>query len=493
MGLEVTRTDFDESDRVAFASKLRDGLAAMREVLRRPGFGVGATTIGAEVEFSLVDEKGCPLFVNRRVLRDALDPNLSLELDRFNLEYNSTPVPIAGRPFQRMRAEIADGLRRVGDAASGYGGRIALIGILPTLRESDLQPASLTDMMRYRALSAALRRLRKTEFRVAISGEEELDVACDDVTMEGANTSLQIHLRVAPGDFARFYNAAQLSAALALAAGANSPTFLGKRLWRETRVALFDKAIDYRIEGPGWRPARVSFGHGWVRDGVLELFAESVALYEPLLPEVCDEDPLALARSGQVPRLAELCLHHGTVWNWNRAVYDAADGGHLRIELRCLPCGPTVADMMANCAFLVGLTIGLANDVDAMIPAVPFRFVRDNFYRAAQYGADATLVWPTPTPPSPESHRAGDLVLRLLPVARRGLESVGVDPAETGEVLGLIEERLGRNRTAATWQLETLEQIERKKPRRQALAEMFSRYLEYAATEQPLHTWPRRG
>ena len=491
MGIEIVRDEFDDSDRSDFAAKLQECLHALRQVVGRPGFGTGPTTLGCEVEFSLIDDALRAVHINRRVLRDALDPNLSLELDRFNLEFNATPVPIAGRPFERMRREIAASLARVDAVARRYGGRVALIGILPTLVEADLQGSAITDMLRYRALSAELRRLRAADFHVRIDGEENLDVACDDVTLEGANTSLQIHLRVAPEDFAKVFNAAQLASAPVLAVSANSPTLLGKRLWRETRIALFDQAIDYRVEGPGWRPARVTFGHGWVRGGAAELFAQSVALYEPLLPQTGDEDVTEVVRKGGVPRLDELCLHHGTVWSWNRAVYDSADGGHLRIELRCLPCGPTPIDMMASAAFLVGLTLGLANQVEWMVPAVPFRLIHDNFYRAAQHGVGTDLVWPTQSPPSPRTHAAGELALSLLPLAARGLESAGVDADEIAQLLAIIEERASGNRTGATWQLETLDSFERDRSRENALAGMFARYLEHSAGGEPVHTWPR--
>ena len=142
-----------------------------------------------------------------------------------------------------------------------------------------------------------------------------------------------------------------------LAASGNSPTFLGHRLWHETRVALFKQAGDDRPPDrtpSGGMPPRVGFGNGWVREGALELFCESVALHEPLLPVCGGENPRACARAGGIPRLDELRLHHGTVWKWNRPVYDPAYGGHLRIELRALPSGPTLCDMLANAAFLVG-------------------------------------------------------------------------------------------------------------------------------------------
>jgi hypothetical protein len=228
-------------------------------------------------------------------------------------------------------------------AARRHGAEPVLVGILPSVRAADLGPDAMTDTPRFRALATGVRRLRERAFAIRIDGEEPLETRWTDVTPEGANTSLQVHLRVAPHRFAALHAAAQIATAPAVAAAGNSPLFLGHRLWEETRIALFKQAVDERGELPdGWRPpARVSFGHGWVRGGAHELFAESVALHVPLLPVCGDEDALACVRDGGVPRLEELRLHHGTVWRWNRAIYDPGAGGHLRIELRALPSGPT--------------------------------------------------------------------------------------------------------------------------------------------------------
>ena len=491
MGLEVDREQFEDSDFAAFEEKLRLDLEALGELLERPGFGEGETTIGAEVEFSLVDDDGRPRLISRAVMNDALEPRLAFELDRFNLEYNASPVRLAGRPFAAFAEELQSALAKIDVVARRHGGRLALIGILPTLEENDVQSSAMTRTLRFRALSAGLRRLRSAAFRIEIEGEERLALECDDVTMEGANTSFQLHLRVPPRDYARTFNAAQLATAAALAASTNSPIFLSQRLWRETRVALFGRAVDYRMEGPGWRPARVSFGHGWVRQGALELFRESVSLHSPLLPAISEEDPIAVVRGGGIPQLGELKLHHGTVWSWNRAVYDAGEGGHLRIELRALPTGPTVVDMMANAAFLLGLTTGLRDQVEGLIPAIPFRLVHDNFYRAARDGLDSILLWPTPDSPSPRAYRAADLVLQLLPVARQGLEAAGIEAEEADRLLGIVEARTRLRATGADWQRAALDVLEHRMARGPALIEMFQRYLVHMKSSCPVHEWPR--
>jgi hypothetical protein len=314
----------------------------------------------------------------------------------------------------------------------------------------------------------------------------------DEVTLEGANTSLQYHLRVAPEDFARVYNAAQLATGPVLAVSGNSPLFLGRRLWEETRVALFRQAVDDRGEsGNGWNGhGRVSFGHGWVREGAYELFAEAVALHPPLLPVVGPEQPLESVAAGKLPGLHELRLHQSTVWTWNRAIYDPKDGGHLRVELRALPAGPTVVDMVANGAFLLGLTLGLSERLDALLPAIPFHHARGNFYRAACQGLDATMLWPTEVAPSPRALPVTELVPELLPLARRGLVTAGVDAEDADAMLAIIENRLAARRTGARWQRQVLTRLEERMSRADALSALLERYLTHAGSNQPVHTWP---
>ncbi len=494
MGLEIDRDRFDDDEYVRFAARLQASLAALRAVLARPGFGLGPRSLGAELELFLVDRAGRSLPLNRAVRAATFDSRVTVEVDRFNLECNTRPVPLAGRPFSALQRELEETIAAIGRAAAPFGGRVAMIGILPTLEEADLQSSSLTDLRRFRALSAGIRRLRDRPFHVAIEGDDPLELWCDDVTLEGANTSLQVHLRVEPSEFARSYNAAQIATAPVLAAAGNSPVFLGRRLWEETRIALFRQAVDDRGEpGADWRPARVSFGHGWVRAGVFELLAETVAHHPPLLPVVAEEDPLACVASGGVPALQELRLHHGTVWRWNRAVYDPTGGGHVRIELRALPAGPSMLDMLANAAFLVGLTLRLARDADELVIAMTFGQARRNFYAAARFGLDAELLWPSAAAPSPRPVRAADLVRRVLPLAREGLVDAGVDGAEVDRLLDVVAARVASRTTGARWQRHVLASLKTGVDGREALRAMLERYLVCASTGEPVHRWPVAG
>ncbi len=491
MARAIEQIHFTDDDFARYQQRLRDNLAALRIVLARPGFGEGTVTVGAELELCIVDERGRAKGLNRDILAVRVDPQLTLELNKFNLEYNLTPVVAEGRPFSAFEGELSSALESLNETAMPMGARVIPIGILPTITPEDVARTALTEFPRYQALNEGLRRVRRAPFSIRIDGADPLQMQGDDITLEGANTSFQVHLRVAPRDFAATYNSAQLATAIALAVSGNSPIFCEHRLWEETRVALFKQALDVRdLLEHLWRPpARVSFGHGWAREGAYELFAESVAVFPPIFPQCGDEDSVAIADGGGSPLLEELRLHQGSVWRWNRAVYDPGGEGHLRIEMRALPAGPTPLDMAANAAFLIGLTIGLREEIDRILPAFPFEYAAWNFYRAAQHGLDAELLWPSELAPSPTSMNARILVSRFLPVAARGLAALGVDGAEAHRLLSVIAGRLETSQTGARWQRVTFDQCLTQLPRRDALACMMKGYLQHAASGRPVHEW----
>ena len=492
MGLTIDRDQFGLQDYRRFERRLDDCLTALERLLARPGFGTGPATVGAELELFLVDDRGRPLPRNTEVRAETADPRVVLEIDRFNLELNLTPAPLAGRPFAAMASELDQALGLVRRAAAWHGGRVVMVGILPTLVPGDLRLAALSDAPRYRALNNGLRRLRQEPFRIRIAGADPLELDADDVGLEGANTSFQVHLRVDPDRFADHFNAAQLATGPVLATAGNSPTFCGHRLWQETRVALFKQAVDDRDRAArsSRRLSRVAFGTGWVQGGPLELLEESVRLHEPVLPVVGPQRPLERLDDGEVPALDELRLHQGTVWRWNRAIYDPASGGHLRIELRALPSGPTVTDMLANAAFLLGLTLSLAGDAGTLVRRFAFQQAHHNFYRAAQFGLGAELAWPLGAGGRSRTIPAAELVGQLLPAAREGLVGAGVLAEEADGLLEVVEARTGCGQTGAAWQRQALAGLEPRLDRPRALQAMLERYLELQRAGDPVHTWP---
>ncbi|MEV6029577.1 glutamate--cysteine ligase [Nonomuraea sp. NPDC052116] len=465
MGRDLDKERFSEAEYAAFGERIREQLGVLRELLDTPGFGQGPATVGAELELFLIDERGRPLPRNSQVLEALGDPRVVLELGRFNVEVNLTPTPLAGRPFERLSGEVQETIVKVDGAVEG-GGALP-IGILPTLDAEDFTVGAMSDQNRYRAMSRGIRRLRLEPFLVKI---DDLELSVEDVILESANTSWQVHIRTPPDRFARLFNAAQLAIGPVLAACGNSPFFLGRRLWEETRIALMEEAADDRdVQRRERRDGRVTFGSDWVREGAYELFERYVRDYDPVVPDLRDD-----AEPYEVP---ELRLHQGTIWQWNRPVYDPADGGHLRIEMRALPAGPSCADMAANTAFLLGLTLSQA---ERDLTGFRFGEAYQNFYRAAMHGLDAKLSWPG----SDVDFEAADLVLRLLPEAREGLLAAGVTPSDADGALGVIAQRTRLRRTGAAWQREALERFQGDRER------LVQRYRELSLSGLPVHLWP---
>ena len=380
-------------------------------------------------------------------------------------------------------------LDRVADAARHLAGRPALISILPTLRPADLGPGVMTGVPRYRALGSGLRRLRRDPFRIRIAGEDPLEMASDDVALEGANSSLQIHLRVDPAGFTRTYNAVQLATAPVLAVSGNSPTFLGHRLWEETRIAVFKQSVDDR---GSLEPRRLAGPHSTGNGLAARRAAGIVHGERPAAPAAAAgaRQPAGGGGQWQAPLLPELRLHQGTVWRWNRAIYDPASGGHLRIEMRALPAGPTVIDMLANAAFLIGLSLWLADQDPQWTYALPFERADHGFYRAAQQGLSAQLSWPAGHRDQIRTLAAAKLVAELVPAARQGLLQAGVAAAEADGLLAVISARAASGQTGAVWQRATLAAARRHHDPERALAVMLDRYLQCAETGLPVHTWP---
>lgn len=490
MGIEINKHEFSADDHRRFAARVYEQLETLRGLLAEPGFGVGANSLGSELELYLVQPDGRPAYQNQEVLDLAADPQLTLELDRYNLEYNLTPRLLGEGGLTETERELTDKVRALNLLLHDRDIAAVPIGILPTLTQADFGLHSMTDRLRYRALLAQLRRQRGDAFEIAIEGENPLALQMSDISLEGANTSFQVHWRINPAAFARAFNAVQLVTPLAVAVSGNSPGIFTHRLWEETRIPLFKQSIDTRHNDPrGWhQPARVSFGQGWVRSGAFELFQESASLFPPLLP--CMAENVAVKPVG-APELAELRLHQSTVWLWNRPVYDDADGGHLRIEMRSLPAGPTPVDMVAGAAFAIGTAAGLMSDIDALLPALPFALAERNFYRCAQLGLAAEVIWPNVRRQGVGETPVRDLVEQLLPVADAGLNELGVDADERERYLNVIAQRCASGQTGAQWQSAAVarRRAAGESPA-QAHAGMFSDYRGLSSAGTPVAQWP---
>jgi gamma-glutamyl:cysteine ligase YbdK (ATP-grasp superfamily) len=490
MGQEIADTNFTAADSAKFSDKLHGNLRALKKLLAQPGFGEGELSFGAELELYIVDANGAPLHKNLEIIEQMNDPLLTLELNRYNLEYNFSPVNVKDNCFAATQKEALTAFHKINCIASQWDGRVVPIGILPTLQQSDIGHHAMTPQHRFEALTNELIQLRGGPFTIAIEGEDALQLAMDDVTLEGANTSFQIHLRVPPNEFADFYNALQLVTPLVVAMAANSPTLFGHRLWQETRIPLFKQSIDCRPKDSMHPiPARVNYGTNWLRESAYELFAEAALLYQPLLPVCSEEDAEAVLAQGGTPSLKELRMHLGSIWLWNRPVFDPVNGGHLRVELRALPAGPSVVDMLANAALAIGLAKAMQANIRELLPAIPFTYCTANFYRAAQKGLDAELYWPSHSQNKPEYFPVPEILNKLLPRLPESLASMGFVPSDTASLLDVIGHRLDSRQTGAQWQLNKLEELRKDMHKRDALIAMLHEYQTNSDANIPVAQW----
>ncbi|TQK18539.1 gamma-glutamyl:cysteine ligase YbdK (ATP-grasp superfamily) [Microbacterium sp. SLBN-154] len=488
MGEDVAPQEFTRADRTRHREKVRQNLDVFAQMLRESRFDTDDPLTGLEVEFNLIDEVGDPALRNAEALAAIADPAFQTELGQFNIEMNVPPARLRGGGLTTFEEGLRRSLNRAEERSAGVGAHLVMIGILPTLAEGHLTRETLSANPRYALLSEQILDARGEDIAISITGAEKLRTTADSIIPEAACTSTQFHVQTSPDDFASYWNASQVIAGVQLAVSANSPYLLGKELWRETRIPLFEQATDTRSEelkAQGVRP-RVWFGERWITS-VFDLFEENVRYFPALLPVVDDEDPAVALEEGRVPSLAELKLHNGTVYRWNRPVYDIADGmPHLRVENRLLAAGPTVADIMANAAFYFGLVRALAEDERPLWSQMSFSAAEENFHAGARDGIDARVYWP-----GVGQVAATELVLRrLLPLAHRGLEAWGVDTAERERLLGIIEQRCLTGVTGAEWFIGRMHQ-RRGMERFDALRATLLDYTAGMHTNEPVHTWER--
>lgn len=491
MGEHVARGARDEAEARAFTRAVLEDLRALEALIAGGGLERGVRRVGVEQEMFLVDGAGRPATVAEELLDAARDPRLTTELARFNLEANLPPRPLGGPFLRRMEEDLLDVLAVVTRAGDPLGARPLLVGILPTLARSDLSLGAMARAPRYAAMNDALTRLRGGKFAVALRGLDALQTACDSIMLESANTSFQLHLQVDAEDLAPLYNLAQLITAPLLAAAVGSPLLFGKRLWHETRVALFERATDARSPaqaGRGLRP-RVSFGDAWVRASVLEMLREDALRYPVILVREMDATERGGSSPGAPPNLGALRLHNGTVWRWNRPCYGVADGkAHLRIENRALPAGPTVLDEVANAALFYGLMEGLRAEAGTIPHRLAFEDARASFFAAARHGLDATLTWL-----DGRSITAVDLLENeLFAVATRGLEALETPAADVERYLGTARDRVRARRTPARLMLDVFA-AHRARGIAEASLAVTRTLLAHQASGAPAHAWPETG
>lgn len=475
MGQEISRIRFSEADLEQFSARLAEETAALRSFAKAGGFKDTRYVAGFELEAWLLDHAGRPSPVNAPYLRALNDPLVVPELSRFNVELNAPPLEMGAGVLAAMEESLLTTWDTCQRVAHGMDTVLAMIGILPTIRDEDLCLANMSAMNRFDVLNTQVLQQRDgAPIHIDIEGTDQLHLSRPDVMLEAATTSFQLHLQV-PFDLAgRYYNASLITCAPLLAAAVNSPLLFGQRLWQETRVPLFEQSVELGgyngLAEPSVR--RVTFGRDYVAHSPLELFEENLEHYPVLLPMPQAEPPA---------RFPHLRLHNGAIWRWVRPLigFDAAGQAHVRLEQRVLPSGPTVLDMMANAALYFGLVHALARQPHAAESDLPFAVARANFYAAARHGLQAVLTWL-----DGRRYPVREWILEIgLPLARQGLCDFGLADAEIEHYLGVVEARVRSGQTGAAWQLQRLARVGGDMHR------MMDDYLENQRAGAPVHEW----
>jgi CBS domain-containing protein len=444
--------------------------------------------IGAEQELSLVDRCWRPKPIAVEVLNKIKDGHFAYEIGKFNLEINLDPLTFRGDCLSKMKKQLTSLLFKLEDVIKDLDAHLILVGILPTVRRMDLGLENLTPSPRFIALTDSLIKMRGAPYELNIRGTDDLITKHNSPMFEACNTSFQVHLQVSPEDIVQRYNIAQAISAPVLAAGTNSPLLLGRRLWKETRIALFEQAVDTRQ--PSYisreKSARVTFGNGWAKDSILEILKDDIARYKVLLSIDIEEDSLEALEEGRVPKLQALQAYIGTVYRWNRVCYGIfSQKPHLRIENRILPSGPTVKDEIANAAFLLGLMNGMPDKHKDITKVMEFDDAKTNFLKAAERGLDTQFKWT-----NGKVIPADKLIIKeLLPIAKAGLQEAQVKEADINNYLEIIRERVASRKTGSRWILDSFSKLSNEGTKEEALVAITAGIIKRQKKGEPVHKW----
>ena len=488
MGSEKVSILKDSSSRINFTKHLLKDIEALEIMLDKGMFEKGVKRIGAEQELCFVNKNWRPAPIAMEVLEVLKDEHYTTEYLKFNLEINLDPLVFTGNCFSALEKDLSYYLIEAEKAANQFDAHIIQVGVLPTIQRSDITFDNLTPLKRYRALTDKLRELRGSDFEFRIEGTDELITKDQTTLFEGCTTSFQVHYQVEADQFASTYNWAQAILAPVMAVATNSPIFLGKRLWRESRIPIFQQSIDTRKESESFREesARVCFGNEWLKNSALDYYQDNISRYQLLLQTNQHEDPLEMIENGKAPKLRALNVHSGTVYKWNRACYGVTDGKpHLRIENRVFPSGPSSIDQIANAAFWLGIMNGMPSQYAYISQRMEFDHAKSNFLKAAKLGMGASFKWVD----GKELTSVDLLKNEMLPIARKGLEKAKVDQEDIDRFLGIIEERIHSSKTGSQWQLDSFNKLRKEGTKDEAIVATTAALFRKQQENIPVHDW----
>lgn len=473
-------------DKVGYIDQLLTDIEALEHMLETGMFKKRPVRIGAEQEFCLVEENWEPTNKADKILEDINDPHFTSELTLYNLEINLDPLILNDRCFSVLHKQLNELLEKAKSCAAKHNTKIILTGILPTVDTKFLEESYMTPLKRYHVLNEAIKDIRKEDIELHIKGVDEVNLHHNTILYEGCNTSFQSHLQIDAENFADTYNWAQAIAGPILSIATNSPLLLGQELWEETRIALFTQSVDTRASTfiLNEKESRVGFGNDWVSGSVADFYKDAVIRFRSLLTTDFETDSMSMLKSGKTPKLRALQLHNGTIYKWNRLCYGVTDNvPHVRIENRYMPSGPTTDDEIANMMLWVGVMMGRPKAFEDIHEKMSFKDVKSNFFNAARYGTAAQFYWDGKLLTSREL-----LLDHFLPMAFRGLYSMGVAPRDAERYLSIIENRV-RSNNGSRWMVKSFRKLKKEYKIPDALKIMMATMYERQEKRYTVDIW----
>lgn len=488
MGFQSVKAIESLSERKEFLYHLLNDVKALDMMIEKDLFEKGIQRIGAEQELCLVDKNFRPSKNALEVLEKIDDEHFTTEMALFNLEINLDPIKLGSNCFSKLEDQLNLLLNKAHRSAKQIEeNKILLVGILPTLKKKDLVFENITPHKRYQVLNKILKKIRGNGFKLRIEGIDELILKHESIIFEACNTSFQVHLQIPLHQIVDKYNWARVISGPMLSIMTNSPMLLGKELWSETRIALFQQSVDLRNQSyllRGQKP-RVSFGNEWLRNSIIEIYKNDIVRYIPILTSNFDENAVKLLQQGKIPQLQALNIHNGTIYKWNRLCYGINEGvPNLRIENRYIPSGPTVKDEIANALFWVGVMQSMPKKYKKVYDKIPFREVKGNFINAARTGINTYFNW------FGKGISAKRLIKeQLLPLAYEGLIKSKIDEKDISYYLNIIEKRVDAHQTGSVWITNSNRKLCKKLTKDIASATLTSCMYKNQIIGKPVHQW----
>lgn len=488
MGTQSVKAIESLSERKTFLYHLLHDVKALEEMIVQDLFEKGIQRVGAEQELCIVDKNFHPSKNALKILDKIQDHHFSTELALFNLEINLDPLRLEKNCFSQLEKQLRDLINKAHRAAEEQDqNKILITGILPTLKKKDLVFENITPLDRYEVLNTILKRIRGNQFKLHIEGIDQLILKHETILFEACNTSFQVHLQIPLNEIIDKYNWSQVIAGPVLSAMSNSPMLLGKELWSETRIALFQQSVDIRNSSylsRGQRP-RVSFGTDWIRKSIIELYKDDIVRYTPIVTRDFSENAMDVLMEGKTPKLQALSLHNGTIYKWNRLCYGQNNGvPHLRIENRYIPAGPSLKDEIANALFWIGLMQGMPDEYKQVYKKYSFYEVKGNFINAARTGINSYFSW------FGKGISAKRLVCEILiPMARDGLRKSKINEKDTSYYLNIIEKRVTSHQTGSVWIINSNRKLRKTMTKDIANATLTSCMYKNQIKNKPVHQW----